>query len=156
MVEEGTAAPDFELESDEGSTVKLSDFRGRPVVLYFYPKDDTPGCTKEACAFRDAYAEFQERGAAIVGVSPDSADSHVRFKDKYSLPFVLLSDPEHEAAQAYDVWREKTMYGRRRMGILRSTFVIDGDGVVTRAMYGVKPDGHADAVLAALGLSDAR
>ena len=151
MVEEGTAAPDFELESDEGSTVKLSDFRGRPVVLYFYPKDDTPGCTKEACAFRDAYAEFQERGAAIVGVSPDSADSHVRFKDKYSLPFVLLSDPEHEVAQAYDVWREKTMYGRRRMGILRSTFVIDGDGVVTRAMYGVKPDGHADAVLSALG-----
>ena len=151
MVEEGKAAPDFELESDEGSTVKLSDFRGRPVVLYFYPKDDTPGCTKEACAFRDAYAEFQDRGAAIVGVSPDSADSHVRFKDKYSLPFVLLSDPEHEAAQAYEVWREKTMYGRRRMGILRSTFVIDGDGVVTRAMYGVKPDGHADAVLAALG-----
>jgi thioredoxin-dependent peroxiredoxin len=151
MVEEGTAAPDFELESDEGSTVKLSDFRGMPVVLYFYPKDDTPGCTKEACAFRDAYAEFQGRGAAIVGVSPDSADSHVRFKDKYSLPFVLLSDPEHEAAQVYDVWREKTMYGRRRMGILRSTFVIDGDGVVTRAMYGVKPDGHADAVLTALG-----
>ncbi len=151
MVEEGTAAPDFELESDEGSTVKLSDLRGRPVVLYFYPKDDTPGCTKEACAFRDAYAEFQERGAAIVGVSPDSADSHVRFKDKYSLPFVLLSDPEHEVAQAYDVWREKTMYGRRRMGIFRSTFVIDGDGVVTRAMYGVTPDGHADAVLSALG-----
>jgi thioredoxin-dependent peroxiredoxin len=151
MVEEGTAAPDFELESDEGSTVKLSDLRGRPVVLYFYPKDDTPGCTKEACAFRDAYAEFQERGAAIVGVSPDSADSHVHFKDKYSLPFVLLSDPEHEVAQAYDVWREKTMYGRRRMGIFRSTFVIDGDGVVTRAMYGVKPDGHADAVLSALG-----
>jgi peroxiredoxin Q/BCP len=151
MVEEGTAAPDFELESDEGSTVKLSDFRGRPVVLYFYPKDDTPGCTKEACAFRDAYAEFQERGAAIVGVSPDSADSHVRFKDKYSLPFVLLSDPEREAAQAYDVWREKNMHGQRRMGILRSTFVIDGDGVVTRAMYGVKPDGHADAVLSALG-----
>jgi peroxiredoxin Q/BCP len=151
MVEEGTAAPDFELESDDGSTVKLSDFRGTPVVLYFYPKDDTPGCTKEACAFRDAYAEFQERGAAIVGVSPDSADSHVRFRDKYSLPFVLLSDPEHETAEAYDVWREKTMYGRRRMGILRSTFVIDGDGVVTRAMYGVKPDGHPDAVLSALG-----
>jgi peroxiredoxin Q/BCP len=131
--------------------VTLSSLRGTPIILYFYPKDDTPGCTKEACAFRDAYAEFQERGAAIVGVSPDSADSHVRFKDKYSLPFVLLSDPEHEVAQAYDVWREKTMYGRRRMGILRSTFVIDGDGVVTRAMYGVKPDGHADAVLSALG-----
>ena len=131
--------------------VTLSSLRGTPIILHFYPKDDTPGCTKEACAFRDAYAEFQERGAAIVGVSPDSADSHVRFKDKYSLPFVLLSDPEHEVAQAYDVWREKTMYGRRRMGILRSTFVIDGDGVVTRAMYGVKPDGHADAVLSALG-----
>jgi peroxiredoxin Q/BCP len=150
MVEEGAAAPDFALASDDGSTVKLSDFRGKPVVLFFYPKDDTPGGTKEACAFRDAYADFQERGAAIVGVSPDSTDSHVRFKDKYSLPFVLLSDPEQQAAQAYDVWREKTMYGRRRMGILRSTFVIDADGVVSRAMYGVKPDGHADDVLAAL------
>jgi len=151
MISEGNLAPNFTLESDTGETVSLTGFRGRPVVLFFYPRDDTPGCTREACAFRDAYAEFQERGAAIVGVSPDSADSHVRFRDKYSLPFVLLSDPDHEVAQAYDVWREKTMYGRRRMGILRSTFVIDGDGVVARAMYGVKPDGHADAVLSALG-----
>src|SRR5262245_38643393 len=150
MVEEGTAAPDFELESDDGTTVRLSDLRGTPVVLYFYPKDDTPGCTKEACAFRDAYAEFQERGAAIVGVSPDSADSHTRFRGKYDLPFVLLSDPDKVAAQAYDVWREKSMYGKKRMGILRSTFVIDADGIVTRAMYGIKPDGHADDVLAAL------
>jgi peroxiredoxin Q/BCP len=150
MISEGNLAPDFTLETDTGETVSLTGFRGRPLVLFFYPRDDTPGCTKEACAFRDAYAEFQERGAAIVGVSPDSTDSHVRFKDKYSLPFVLLSDPEQKAAQAYDVWREKTMYGRRRMGILRSTFVIDADGVVSRAMYGVKPDGHADDVLAAL------
>ena len=150
MISEGNLAPDFTLESDTGEPVSLTGFRGRPVVLFFYPRDDTPGCTTEACAFRDAYAEFQERGAAIVGVSPDSTDSHVRFKDKYSLPFVLLSDPEQQAAQAYDVWREKTMYGRRRMGILRSTFVIDADGVVSRAMYGVKPDGHADDVLAAL------
>jgi peroxiredoxin Q/BCP len=150
MVEEGAPAPDFALEGDDGSTVSLSDFRGTPVVLYFYPKDDTPGCTKEACAFRDAYAEFQERGAAIVGVSPDSAASHARFRGKYDLPFVLLSDPDKVAAQAYDVWRERVMYGKRRLGILRSTFVIDADGTVTRAMYGVKPDGHADAVLAAL------
>jgi peroxiredoxin Q/BCP len=150
VVEEGAPAPDFELESDDGATVRLSDFQGTPVVLYFYPKDDTPGCTKEACAFRDAYAEFQARGAAIIGVSPDSASSHARFRSKYGLPFVLLSDPDKVAAQAYDVWREKVMYGKRRMGILRSTFVIDAEGAITRAMYGVKPDGHADAVLAAL------
>jgi peroxiredoxin Q/BCP len=150
MAQEGSPAPDFELEADDGSTVRLSDFRGRPVVLYFYPKDDTPGCTREACEFRDAYAAFQERGAVVIGVSPDGPASHVRFKEKYGLPFVLLADPERAAAEAYGVWREKTMYGKRRMGVHRSTFVIDADGNVVRAMRGVKPDGHAAAVLAAL------
>ncbi len=150
MIEEGSPAPDFELTSDEGATVRLSDFRGRPVVLYFYPRDDTPGCTKEACGFRDAYAAYQERGAVILGVSPDGEAAHVRFKQKYALPFTLLSDPDKVAARAFGVWREKTMYGKKRMGILRSTFVIGADGTVVKAMYGVRPDGHAEQVLAAL------
>lgn len=150
MIEEGTAAPEFELTSDTGESVKLSDFRGRPVVLYFYPKDDTPGCTKQACGLRDAYAEYEERGAVILGVSPDSEGSHASFKAKHGLPFTLLADPDRSVAQAYDVWREKTSYGRKSMGIVRSTFVIDGEGTVVRALYGVRPDGHADRVLAAL------
>ncbi len=150
MVEEGKAAPDFELVDDEGATVRLSDFRGRPVVLYFYPKDDTPGCTKEACGFRDAYAEYEQRGAVILGVSPDGEESHAAFKSKFSLPFPLLADPDRTAARAYDVWREKNMYGKKSMGIVRSTFVIDADGNVVKAMYGVKPVGHAEKVLAAL------
>ena len=150
MVEEGKAAPDFELTSDEGEKIKLSDFRGKPVVLYFYPKDDTPGCTKQACALRDGYAEFLNRGAVILGVSPDDKASHVKFKNKYQLPFTLLADPEHEASEAYGVWGERTFAGRKYMGITRSTFVIDSDGNVTKAMRGVKPDTHAEKVLAAL------
>ena len=150
MVEEGKPAPDFELASDEGEKVKLSDFRGKPVVLYFYPKDDTPGCTKQACALRDEYAEFRDRGAVILGVSPDDEASHVKFKNKYQLPFTLLADPEHEASEAYGVWGERTFAGRKYMGITRSTFVIDSDGNVTKAMRGVKPDTHAEKVLAAL------
>jgi thioredoxin-dependent peroxiredoxin len=150
VVEEGKAAPDFELTSDEGEKVKLSDFRGKPVVLYFYPKDDTPGCTKQACALRDGYAEFLNRGAVILGVSPDDEASHVKFKNKYQLPFTLLADPEHEASEAYGVWGERTFAGRKYMGITRSTFVIDSDGNVTKAMRGVKPDTHAEKVLAAL------
>ena len=150
MVEEGQHAPDFELTTDAGERVKLSDLRGRPVVLYFYPKDDTPGCTAEACAFRDAYSEFEERGAVVLGVSPDDESSHIRFKEKYSLPFTLLADPEHEAAEAYGVWVEKNAYGRKSMGIHRSTFVIDPDGRVAKAMRGVKPDGHPEQVLEAL------
>jgi peroxiredoxin Q/BCP len=150
MVEEGKAAPEFELVDDEGASVKLSDFRGRPVVLYFYPKDDTPGCTKQACGFRDAYAEYEQRGAVILGVSPDGEESHAAFKSKFSLPFPLLADPDRTAARAYDVWREKNMYGKKSMGIVRSTFVIDADGIVVKAMYGVKPNGHAEKVLAAL------
>jgi peroxiredoxin Q/BCP len=150
MVEEGKPAPEFELTSDDGQTVKLSDLRGRPVILYFYPKDDTPGCTRQACGLRDAYDEYERRGAVILGVSPDSEASHASFKEKYSLPFTLLSDPDRTVAQAYDVWREKTNYGKKSMGILRSTFVIDAGGNVVRAFYGVKPDGHAEKILAAL------
>ena len=150
MVEEGKPAPDFELTSDSGEQVKLSNFRGKPVVLYFYPKDDTPGCTKQACALRDEYAQFRDRGAVILGVSPDDEASHVKFKNKYQLPFTLLADPEHEASEAYGVWGERTFAGRKYMGITRSTFVIDSDGHVTKAMRGVKPDTHAEKVLAAL------
>jgi peroxiredoxin Q/BCP len=151
MIEEGTPAPDFELEDDAGSTVRLSSLRGKPVVVYFYPKDDTPGCTKQACDLRDTYSAIRERGAIVLGISPDDADSHARFRDKYRLPFPLLADTERSAAVAYDVWRERTVGGETKMGILRSTFVIDRDGTVTRALYDVKPDGHADAVVEALG-----
>ena len=150
MVEQGQQAPDFELASESGERVRLSDLRGKPVVLYFYPKDDTPGCTREACGFRDAYGEFEERGAVVLGVSPDDEASHARFKEKYGLPFTLLADPEHEVAEAYGAWREKKNYGKTYWGVHRSTFVIDPDGTVARAMYGVKPDGHPEQVLAAL------
>jgi thioredoxin-dependent peroxiredoxin len=150
MLEEGTQAPDFELASDNGERVRLSDLRGRPVVLYFYPKDDTPGCTAQACELRDEYARFRERGAVVLGVSPDDEASHAKFKSKYSLPFTLLADPGHGVADEYGVWGEREYRGRKYMGINRSTFVIDGEGRVASAMYGVKPQGHADKVLAAL------
>jgi thioredoxin-dependent peroxiredoxin len=151
MVEEGKPAPDFELASDDyGERVKLSSLRGKPVVLYFYPKDDTPGCTTQACGIRDVYAEFRERGAVVLGVSPDDEASHVKFKEKYSLPFTLLADPEHEVAEQYGVWKERNLYGKKSMGIERSTFVIDADGNVAKTMRRVKPDTHAADVLAAL------
>ncbi|MGH3037650.1 MAG: thioredoxin-dependent thiol peroxidase [Gaiellaceae bacterium] len=150
MVEEGKEAPDFELASDSGERVRLSDLRSRPVVLYFYPKDDTPGCTTQACSFRDAYGEFEERGAVVLGVSPDAESSHARFKAKHDLPFTLLADPEHAVAERYGVWVEKNSYGKKSMGIKRSTFLIDEEGNVAKAMLGVKPDGHADLVLSAL------
>jgi peroxiredoxin Q/BCP len=150
MMEEGNRAPDFELAADNGERVRLSDLRGRTVVLYFYPKDDTPGCTKQACGLRDVYGEIQERGATVLGVSPDTEASHVRFREKYGLPFPLLADPDHEVAELYGVWVEKNAYGKKSMGIKRSTFVIDGEGNVAKAMLGVSPDGHADKVLAAL------
>jgi thioredoxin-dependent peroxiredoxin len=150
MVEEGKPAPDFELATDEGDKVKLSDYRGKPVVLYFYPKDDTPGCTKQACGIRDVYAELEQRGAVVLGVSPDDEASHVKFKEKYSLPFTLLADPEHGVAEDYGVWVEKNSYGQKRMGIERSTFLIDSEGNVAKVMRRVKPDTHADDVLAAL------
>ena len=144
MVEEGKPAPDFELQSDGGETVKLSSLRGKPVVLYFYPKDDTPGCTRQACGIRDAWGEFQRAGAEVFGISADSQASHERFKSKYSLPFTLLADPEHKLGEPYGVSQEgKSSYER-------STFVIDADGNVAKIMRRVKPDGHADQVLAAL------
>jgi peroxiredoxin Q/BCP len=149
--EEGAPAPDFELESDTGERVRLSSLRGRPVVLYFYPRDDTPGCTAQARGIRDVWGEFEERGAAVLGVSPQGADSHRKFKAKYDLPFTLLADPEHEAAERYGVWVEKKNYGRTYMGIERSTFVIAADGTVARALRRVNPRTHADKVLAALG-----
>jgi peroxiredoxin Q/BCP len=150
MIDEGTEAPDFELTTDDGSTVKLSDLRGKPVVLYFYPRDDTPGCTKQACGIRDVYGDFRKRGAVVLGLSPDDEEAHRRFKEKFSLPFTLLADPDHAVAEEYGVWSERSYAGKTYMGINRSTFVIDADGTVTRALYGVKPDGHAELVLEAL------
>ena len=150
MVDEGTEAPDFELTADDGSTVRLSELRGQPVVLYFYPKDDTPGCTTEACEFRDAYDVYRKRGAEVLGVSPDDVASHEKFKSKYELPFTLLADPDHEVAEKYGVWGERKYAGKTYMGINRSTFVIDRDGNVARAMLGIKPAGHAEEVLNAL------
>jgi peroxiredoxin Q/BCP len=150
MVEEGTQAPDFELATDDGGRVRLSDLRGKPVVLYFYPRDDTPGCTKQACEIRDVWAEFRARGAVVLGVSPDDESSHTAFKSKYSLPFTLLADPDHAVADRYGTWGEREYAGRKYMGINRSTFVIDPEGRVTKALYGVKPQGHAEKVLDAL------
>jgi peroxiredoxin Q/BCP len=151
MIEEGKPAPDFELPTDSGETIKLSDLRGKPVVLYFYPKDDTPGCTTQACGIRDAYGEFARAGAVVLGDSPDSERSHVKFKDKYELPFTLLADTEHSVAEQYGVWGEKSFAGKKYMGVNRSTFVIDADGNVKRVMHDVKPANHADDVLEALG-----
>jgi peroxiredoxin Q/BCP len=151
VVEEGKPAPEFTLTSDTGDSVSLSDFRGKPVVLYFYPKDDTPGCTTQACGIRDAYGEFERAGAVVLGVSPDSAARHVKFREKYGLPFTLLADTEHEVAERYGVWGEKKYMGRTYMGVERSTFVIAPDGTVAKVMRGVKPATHADDVLALLG-----
>jgi len=150
VVEERSLAPDFSLISDSGDSVSLSQSRGQPVVLYFYPKDDTPGCTAQACGIRDAWEEFERQGAVVLGVSPDDPRSHARFKEKYGLPFTLLSDEEHEVAERYGVWVEKTMAGRTYMGVERSTFVIDPEGTVAKVLRRVKPDTHAADVLAAL------
>jgi peroxiredoxin Q/BCP len=150
VVEEGQEAPDFELASDAGERVRLSQFRGQPVVLYFYPKDDTPGCTAQACGIRDSYDDFEQRGAVVLGVSPDEESSHVKFKQKYGLPFTLLADPDHEVAEQYGVWGERKYMGKTYMGVERSTFLIDEDGRIAKVMRRVKPDTHAERVLEAL------
>ena len=150
MPNDGDPAPPFTLTADDGQTVRLADLRGRPVVLYFYPKDDTPGCTKEACGFRDAWTDVQESGAAVFGVSPDGVASHQKFRAKYRLPFPLLTDPDHAVAEAYGAWGEKSMYGKKYEGILRTTFLIDGTGRVRHVFHKVKPEGHAEEVLAAI------
>lgn len=150
MVKEHDVAPDFTLRSDAGDDVTLSSFRGKKVVLYFYPKDDTPGCTKEACSFRDDYSQFLSQGAVVIGVSPDADTSHQAFRAKYTLPFYLLSDPDHRVADAYGAWGEKVRSGRTYEGILRTTFVIDEAGVVRKVFANVRPEGHAQEVLRAL------
>jgi len=150
MIQENESAPDFVLLSDQGEEVSLSSFRGKKVVLYFYPKDDTPGCTKEACSFRDDYSQFLMKGAVVMGVSPDQPDSHQKFRAKFGLPFYLLSDPDHKVAEMYGAWGPKTVYGKTTEGIIRSTFVIDEQGKVTKVFPKVKPEGHAQEVLALL------
>lgn len=149
-IEEGDKAPEFVLRSDRGEEVSLRNFAGRPVVLYFYPKDDTSGCTREACAFRDRKPEIQAKGAALLGVSPDDVESHRAFRDKYDLNFTLLADPDHAVAERYGAWREKNMYGKKTLGIQRSTFLIDGDGIVRRVWKRVRVDGHDEQVMTAL------
>ena len=147
MLEKGTRAPAFTLPDKEGKPVSLSDFAGKRVVLYFYPKDGTPGCTRQACAFAGAYGEFEKLGVTVIGVSRDSAAAHKKFAEKNSLPFILLSDPETEVLQAYGVWQEKKLYGKTSMGVVRSTYVIGGDGLIEKAMPRVKPDTNAAEIL---------
>ena len=150
MLAPGKAAPAFALDTDAGERLSLKDLRGRPVVLYFYPKDDTSGCTTEACEFRDAFPRFKKSKAEILGVSPDSVESHRKFKAKYDLPFTLLADPEHVVAEKYGVWKEKSMYGRTYMGVERTTYVIDAAGKIAKVFQKVKPAGHAEEVRTAL------
>ena len=147
MLELGTKAPDFTLPDKEGNQVSLSDFLGRKVILYFYPRDNTPGCTRQACAFAEAYDEFKSLNAVVIGISRDSSASHLKFAEKYGLPFILLSDPERLAIEAYGVWQEKKAYGKVSMGIVRSTYVIDENGVIEKAMPKVKPDTNAADIL---------
>ena len=147
MLQAGTKAPDFTLNDKDGNPVTLSSFLGKKVVLYFYPKDNTPGCTREACAFAGAYAGYQQRGVEVIGVSKDSVKSHSNFAQKHELPFILVSDPELEAIKAYDVWQEKKLYGKVSMGVVRSTFVIDENGVIEKVFEKVKPDTNAQEIL---------
>jgi peroxiredoxin Q/BCP len=149
-LEPGTKAPDFTLPDDSGKKVKLSSFKGKPVVVYFYPRDDTPGCTKEACAFRDRSGELQERGAVVLGISGDDVDSHAKFRDKYELNFPLLADTDNAVSTAWGAYREKNMYGKVSMGIQRSTFLIGPDGTIAKVWKKVSVDGHDEAVLAAI------
>ena len=150
MLKLGDKAPDFSLMNQEGAVIRLSDFQGKKVILYFYPKDNTPGCTRQACAFAGAYQGFRDRNVAVIGVSKDSVASHKRFAEKYNLPFTLASDPELTAIQAYGVWQEKKLYGKVSMGVVRSTYLIDEEGVIVKVMPKVKPDTNAAEILAAL------
>ncbi|THF78757.1 thioredoxin-dependent thiol peroxidase [Cohnella fermenti] len=145
----GQAVPDFVLPSSTGENVRLSDYQGRKVIVYFYPKDNTTSCTQEACDFRDAHPQFEEAGAVVLGISPDPVKSHLKFIGKHELPFQLLSDPDHEVAELFGVWQEKTMYGRRYMGIVRSTFLIDEQGKLVKEWRGLRVKGHVEAVLEA-------
>ena len=147
MLEAGMKAPEFELEDKDGNKVRLSDYYGRKVVLYFYPKDNTPGCTRQACAFAGAYAGFKSMNIAVIGISRDSVSSHQRFAEKYGLPFVLLSDPDRKAIEAYGVWQEKKNYGKVSMGVVRTTFIIDEEGCIEKIMRKVKPDTNAREIL---------
>ena len=150
MLETGTKAPDFSLPDQNGSTVRLSDFQGKKVVLYFYPKDNTPGCTRQACAFAASYEQFKTQDAAVIGISKDSVASHLKFAQKYDLPFVLLSDAELQAIQAYGVWQEKKLYGKVSMGVVRTTYIINEQGIIEKVMPKVKPDTNAAEILAYL------
>ena len=151
MLELGDEAPNFELETDSGERFRLSDLGGKLVVLYFYPRDDTPGCTKEACSFRDSWSAVKAAGAVVLGLSPDSAERHRKFKEKLSLPFPLLSDPDKSVLKAYGAYGKKKMYGKEVEGVLRSTFIIGADGKIAKVFRRVKPEGHAAEVLSALG-----
>lgn len=150
MLEVGTKAPDFTLKNQEGQEVSLSQFAGKRVVLYFYPRDNTPGCTRQACGFAQNYEGFAQRDVVVIGISKDSVASHLKFAQKYELPFVLLSDPDLQAIQAYDVWQEKKLYGKVSMGVVRTTYIIDPQGVIEKVMPKVKPDTNATEILAYL------
>ena len=155
MITVGTKAPAFTLTDKDGKAVSLSDFLGKKVVLYFYPKDNTPGCTRQACAFAGAYEAFREKNVEVIGISKDSVASHVKFAEKYDLPFVLLSDPDRVAIEAYGVWQEKKLYGKVSMGVVRSTYIIDQQGMIEKVMPKVKPDTNAEEILACLTGNDA-
>ena len=150
MIKVGTLAPDFTLKDKDGNDISLSDLRGQKVVLYFYPRDNTPGCTRQACAFAAAYEGFKEKNINVIGISKDSVSSHAKFAEKYSLPFTLLSDPELIAIKAYGVWQEKKLYGKVSFGVVRTTFIIDENGIIERVMEKVKPDTNAGEILEAL------
>lgn len=155
MLEVGMKAPLFTLPDKDGNLVSLSDFLGKKIVLYFYPKDNTPGCTRQACAFGESYEAFQAKNTVVIGISKDSTASHLRFAEKYHLPFILLSDPELKAIQAYGVWQEKKLYGKVSMGVVRSTYLIDEQGMIEKVMPKVKPDTNAGELLAYLGAEEA-
>lgn len=150
MITEGTRAPAFSVKADDGSVVTNETLKGKKAVIYFYPKDDTPGCTTQACGFRDMFPQFQETDAVVLGVSPDSIESHIKFKNKFQLPFTLLADTDHAMAEAFGVWKEKSMFGKKYMGNERTTFILDRDGNIAKVFPKVKPGGHAEAVSEAL------